>query len=70
MYLSFSIFLSNLVFFVSLSIVSELFCGKLLESFVILSVILLPVKSPVPSAVFLTALFEVVLTESVADCLP
>ena len=32
--------------------VSELFCGEFLESFVILSAILLPIKSAVPSAVF------------------
>ena len=32
--------------------VSELFCGKLLETFEILSAILLSIKSPVASAVF------------------
>ena len=32
--------------------VSELFCGEVLEIFVILSAILLPIKSPVASAVF------------------
>ena len=34
-----------------------------------LSAILLPIKSPVVSAVFWTALFEVVLSASVADYL-
>ena len=46
-YLSFGISLSR-----SFLIISELFCGKLLETFVILLAILLPIKSPVASAVF------------------
>ena len=44
-YLSFDISLSNLVFSVSLSTVSELFCGESFDTFLILSTILLPIKS-------------------------
>ena len=36
----------------SFVIVYELFCGELLETFVILLAMLLPMKSSVPSAVF------------------
>ena len=50
----------------SFAIVSELICGKVFEIFVILSAILLPVKSPVAPAV---TLFEVVLSPCVLDCL-
>ena len=50
--------------------VSELFCGEFLETFVILSAILLPIKSAVPSAVFWITLFKVVLSASLADYLP
>ena len=49
--------------------VSQLFLGKILETFVILSAILLPVISPAASTVFWIALFERVLGASVADCL-
>ena len=57
--------------------VSELFCCKFFKTFVILpsynlataSAILLPIKSPVVSAVFWIALFEAVLNASGADCL-
>ena len=49
--------------------VSELFSNKLLENFVILLVILLPIQSTLDSAVFWINFFEVVLTASVADCL-
>ena len=45
MYLSFG-------FSVSLLTVSELFCGDSFETFVILLAVLLPIKSPVASAVF------------------
>ena len=51
------------------SFVSELFCGKVFETLVILSAILLPIKSVVASAVFWIALFEVVLSAFVADYL-
>ena len=54
MYLSFG-------FSVSLLTVSELFCGDSFETFVILLAVLLPIKSPVASAVFWFSLFEVVL---------
>ena len=53
----------------SFVIVSELFCSELLETFVILLTILLPIKSPVASAVFWITLLEVVLKASVADYL-
>ena len=68
-YLSLGISISNSVFFVSLSAVSELLCDEVLETFVILSAILLPIKSPVAPAVFWIALFEAVLHASVADFL-
>ena len=69
-YLFLGISLSNPVFFLSLLNVSEIFCGELLETFVIESAILLPVKSPVASAVsFLIALFEAVSSASVGDYL-
>ena len=54
MYLSFG-------FSVSLLTVSELFWGDSFETFVILLAVLLPIKSPVASAVFWFSLFEVVL---------
>ena len=53
----------------SFVIVSELFCSELLETFVILSTILLPIKSPVASAVFWITFFEAVLIASQADSL-
>ena len=49
--------------------VSELFCCRYFETPVILWGILLPIKSPVASAVFWISFFEVVLGASVADCL-
>ena len=48
---------------------SELFCGKPLETFVILLAILLVIKSLVASAVFWKTLFEEVLSASVANYL-
>ena len=70
-------FIKSCIFFVSFSAVSELFSGEVFETFAILllldlftrSAILLPIKSPFASAVFWIALFEAVLTASVADCL-
>ena len=56
----------SLCFFV---IASELFCGQLLETFVILSEMSLPIKSIVASADFWMTLFEDVLSASVADFL-
>ena len=47
------IYLSSGMFLSSSSVVtSELFCDETFEAFVILSAILLPIKSPVASAVF------------------
>ena len=55
--------MSNLVFCVLLSAASEIFCGEPFETFVYLSAILLPIKSPVAS------LFQTVLSGSAKDCL-
>ena len=49
--LSFGISLLNPVFSVSLATISRLTCDELLDTFVILSEILLPIKSSVASAV-------------------
>ena len=68
-YHSLGIFLSNPVFSVSLSTASELFLGEPLDTVVVLSAILLPIKSSVVSAVFWIALFEAVLSAFVADYL-
>ena len=53
----------------SLVIVSEVFCGELLQTFIILLAILLPIISPVASTIFRITFFEEVLNSSVADCL-
>ena len=66
-YLSSGIFLSILVFSVSLSTAPELFCDKVFDTYWILSTILLPIKSPLASAAFWIALFNTVLSASVAD---
>ena len=55
--------------FVSFSSVSEMFCGNIFEAFVILMATLWQIKSLVDSAVFLIALFETILIESLTDCL-
>ena len=59
----------NLSLTICSSFASEWFFGEVFETFVILPAILSPIKSPVTSAVFWNALFEEVLSESVADCL-
>ena len=64
-YLSFSIFLSRSIFFVSISTVSEPFCGERLETFVVSKTILLLFKSPVDSDVFELLFLKVVLRGSV-----
>ena len=69
MHLSFGISPLNPVFSVSLSTVSELFCGEILETFVIVLATLLPIKSPVVSAAPWIALLEAILSVPVADCL-
>ena len=46
--------------------VSELFYGEFFETFAILLIILLPIKSPVASAGFWMTVFEEVLSASVA----
>ena len=68
-YLSFDVSLSNLIFYVSFSTVSEVFCGEVFKTFVILSAISLSIKSSVTLAGFWIALVEPVLSSSVADCL-
>ena len=65
--LSLRISLWSLLFSSSFLTVSELFC-EVLEAFVIFYAILLPIKSPVASTVFIIALFEAVLSASVANC--
>ena len=52
------------------SFVSKLFCDEFFGALIILLAILLPIGSPVSSAVFRMTLFEEVLNASVADCLP
>ena len=49
--------------------VSKLFFGEVFETFVILAVVLLPIRSWVNSAVFWIAIFEAILCGSVANCL-
>ena len=49
--------------------VSDLFYCEFFETFVILLEVLLPINSPVASAVFWRTLFEEVLSASVAGCL-
>ena len=66
-YLSFGISLWNTVFFISLSTVSELLCGELLDIFVILWAVLLPSKSSGSSAVFWTASFGAALSSTVIN---
>ena len=51
----------------SLLAVFKLFCVNFLETFVVLSAILLPIKSPIASAVFSIPLFDVVLSASVVN---
>ena len=63
-YLSLGVFLPC-----SFVTVSELFRCEDFEVFVILSAVLLPIKSSAASAFFWIALFEAVLSASVADCL-
>ena len=50
-------------------IVCGLFCGEVFETSMILSGILLPIKSPVSSAGFWIALFEELISAFVTDCL-
>ena len=68
-YLSLGISLSSPIFSSSFVTVSGLLYSKIFETFVILTRLLLPIKSPVASAVFWTALFEAVFNASIADCL-
>ena len=57
------------MFSVSFVTISKLFCGELLEIFVIFSATSLPIKCLVNSADFLINLFDAVLNASVSDCL-
>ena len=63
------IFLLGISLSGSFVIFSELFCGELLETFVILLAILLPIKSSAAFAVFWITDLEEVLSAFVADCL-
>ena len=67
-FLSLGIFLANPIYSVSFFTRPELFCG-IFETFVILTAILLPIKSPVASAEFGIALSKVLQSTSVIDCL-
>ena len=60
--------LSNPMFCILFLTVPELFIREVLETFVILSAILLPIKQPVASAFFWIALSEAVWSASVTDC--
>ena len=62
-----SLYISLSIPVFSSSFATGLFCGEVLETFLILSAILLSIKSPVASAVFWIALFEAVLNASIAD---
>ena len=53
------------MFSASLLAVFKVFCVDFLEAFVVLSAILLPIKSPVAPAVFSIPLFDAVLSASV-----
>ena len=66
-YLFSEIYLSIPTFCVSFSTVSVLFCGEF-QTFVILSGILLPIKSQVTAAVGITY-YEAVLSASLDNCL-
>ena len=66
-YLSFGNSFSDPIFSVSLYSVFRLFYDKVFKIFVILSAILLPIKSGVPSTVLWIALFEAVLSASATD---
>ena len=68
-YLSLCISLLTPVFSTYFVTVSELFCSEVLETFVISSSMLFPIKSPDSSAALRIAYFEIILSGSVADCL-
>ena len=76
-YQEFAVFFLRIYIFISLAIsifsnsfiaTSELFCGEFFETFVILSAVLLPIKSSVAYAIFWIAFLRAVLTNSLADC--
>ena len=63
-----------LSFGISISLIDSTFCEfnsqqDFFERFMILSAILLPIKSPVASAVFLIAFFQAVFIASIVDFL-
>ena len=62
-----SLLLLLLSLLLSLSLLSLLSLDGFLDTLVILSAILLPIKSPVASAVFLFTLFQAVFITSVVD---
>ena len=68
-YLSLAFSPPSSIFSSSFVTTSEIFCGKDFKTFVILSAILLPIKSPVASAVFWIVLSEAVFCVPAADCL-
>ena len=68
-YLSSVISLSNIVFFCFTFNCPWTILYEVLDTFVTLSAILLPIKLPVVSAIFWITVFEAVLSACVADCL-
>ena len=67
-YIVLGISLSISKFPISFLTTHELFWDEIMQAFVILATISLPIKSPVSSAVFWITYFELVLSASVADC--
>ena len=67
--LSLGISLTCSIISASFVTVSELFCGEILRSLVILSAIFLPIKSPLVSAVFGVFAFGAVLRATLVDYL-
>ena len=69
-YIYFDVFLWSPILSVSLAALPKLFCGGVLETFVILLAILLPIKSPLAAVFSLNFSFlEIVLSASVATFL-
>ena len=64
---SFGIFLSRPIFAFSFAVGSRLFFHEVIRTFIILSAILLPIKSPVASAVFFNYSFVSIFSVSVPD---
>ena len=68
-YFSLGISLSSSMFSLSLSTTSDILGWSIFKTFLILSAIVLSIKSPIASVYFCIALFEAVISASVTDCL-